>query len=200
MSGESDAGQAGDGSAAPGHAAGIRRTFALIEGDLIDEARLLANEASAGRTCGDCPVCCILPEIAALAKPPREVCVHLIEGRCGRYDTRPEACRAFHCLWLRGALRSGDIALRPANLGVLLDAYISSPSQELRIVATEVWAEALEQDEARAIVAALAELGTVTVYYRDGRCSELTSECTSPGESAANPVKAASGSVTPRNS
>ena len=40
---------------------------------------------------------------------------------------------------LRGALRSDDPALRPANLGVLLDAYVSLPSLELRIVASEVW-------------------------------------------------------------
>lgn len=154
---------------------------------MIDAARLLASEAAAGRNCGDCPVCCILPEIAALSKPPREVCTHLTGGQCARYDTRPEACRAFNCLWLRGALQSDDTALRPANLGVLLDAYVSSPSQELRIVATEVWSGAVRTETAQAVLAALAALGPVAVYYRDGRCSELRSEATGPAETAPNP-------------
>lgn len=94
----------------------------------------------------------------------------------------------FNCLWLRGALRSDDPALRPANLGVLLDAYVSLPSQELRIVASEVWSGAVMAETAQAILAALAELGTVAVYYRDGRRSELQSEATGHAESAPNPA------------
>jgi len=190
LSGDSNAGQAGDGPANLRVKPENRRKSGWIEAELIDAARLLANEAAAGRSCGDCHVCCILLEIAALAKPPRESCVHLAGGQCSRYETRPDACRAFHCLWLRGALQSNDTRLRPENLGVLLDAYVSLPSHKLRIVAVEVWADALEHADARAILAALAEFGTVTVYYRDGRCSELTSDSPKTGDRAALPEPA----------
>ncbi len=143
---------------------------------MIDATRLLADEAAPGRDCGDCSICCVLPEIAELGKPARVVCRNLSEGRCSCYDRRPAACRAFNCLWLRGAVESDDPRYRPGTLGVLLDAYVLRPSGERRVVATEIWSGALDEPPVRELLAALAETGEVTVYYRDGRCSTLRAD------------------------
>ena len=54
-----------------------------------------------GRACGSCTLCCKLLRIDALAKPAGEWCAHCAVGQgCTVYDTRPEACRGFHCGYL----------------------------------------------------------------------------------------------------
>ena len=53
-----------------------------------------------GRECGDCSMCCKLPEIAELAKPAGVWCKNVAHGKgCKIYDERPGSCRAFHCWW-----------------------------------------------------------------------------------------------------
>ncbi|MBB4066091.1 hypothetical protein [Gellertiella hungarica] len=52
------------------------------------------------RDCAGCGLCCRLPDIDALDKPANEPCRHLAgEAGCRAYDTRPDTCRAFLCLW-----------------------------------------------------------------------------------------------------
>lgn len=152
----------------------------------INSERLFSETAAPGRECGDCSVCCILPEIGELAKPPRVACLHLSNGKCSCYDKRPSACRAFNCLWLRGALSSPDVSWRPDLSGVLLDAYLSIPTGERRIVASEVWAGALDSEGMRELLAGLALFGQVAIYYRDGRQSLLSADV--PDEEASAPV------------
>jgi hypothetical protein len=59
----------------------------------------------AGRSCGECSLCCKLPQIVELDKPEGVWCRHCApgRGRCLIYETRPEPCRAFHCSWLINA-------------------------------------------------------------------------------------------------
>jgi hypothetical protein len=39
--------------------------------------------------------------VSELAKPGGVLCAHARPGRgCGIYDTRPQGCRAFECVWL----------------------------------------------------------------------------------------------------
>ncbi|MFD1704535.1 hypothetical protein ACFSCV_16125 [Methylopila henanensis] len=53
------------------------------------------------RICGECTLCCKVMAISALGKPMGRWCPHCAPGRgCGTYETRPEECRTFHCLWL----------------------------------------------------------------------------------------------------
>jgi hypothetical protein len=46
-------------------------------------------------------MCCKVLGILELAKPPGKWCSHCDIGKgCKIYDTRPQECRTFHCLWL----------------------------------------------------------------------------------------------------
>ena len=55
-------------------------------------------------TCGACNLCCKLMEVNELAKPAGTWCAHVIRhGGCGIYESRPNACRVFRCLFLADA-------------------------------------------------------------------------------------------------
>uniref|UniRef100_UPI003100AFE0 hypothetical protein n=1 Tax=Neorhizobium sp. EC2-8 TaxID=3129230 RepID=UPI003100AFE0 len=55
----------------------------------------------AARYCGTCTLCCRLPEISALDKPPDAWCRHCTEGQgCSIYADRPQLCRDFLCMWM----------------------------------------------------------------------------------------------------
>lgn len=85
-----------------------------------------------------------------MGKPPVTPCRHQTQGRgCGIYETRPETCRKFECLWLYD--REGkhfDPADRPDKGGVLVvPSGPSRFSEETRIqtlVAFEVRPGAFE--------------------------------------------------------
>lgn len=63
-----------------------------------------ANAIVAGRSCGECTLCCKLLAIAELAKPRNVWCSHCKPGRgCLIYDSRPRDCATFHCGYLIGA-------------------------------------------------------------------------------------------------
>lgn len=53
------------------------------------------------KSCGPCGVCCKLPAIPALEKPANAWCARFVARKgCGDYAARPDACRAFACLYL----------------------------------------------------------------------------------------------------
>jgi hypothetical protein len=73
----------------------------------------------AGRDCGDCAVCCVLPNIdkPEIQKQSGARCKHCTGTGCTIYDTRPPVCRAWYCAW-----RTVDIfgpEWRPDKSGVL---------------------------------------------------------------------------------
>ena len=64
-------------------------------------------------SCGNCTACCKImgvkvgPDDTRLvdegdgSKPPGENCKHCVRGvGCGIYETRPENCKKFECMWL----------------------------------------------------------------------------------------------------
>lgn len=75
----------------------------------LAEASAQAEAAIApGRACGTCGMCCKIPKIEALEKPPGKWCVNAEIGKgCKIYETRPMTCRRFLCLWLQ------DPSIRP---------------------------------------------------------------------------------------
>lgn len=72
------------------------------------------------RVCGDCTACCRVMAVSALGKSAGEPCRHQRGGGCGVYARRPEACREFHCLWLRDDRGIFDASHRPDRLGLVL--------------------------------------------------------------------------------
>jgi len=72
-----------------------------------------------GRECGECKVCCIVPGIDTreAQKDTNVACRHLCDAGCAIYETRPGACRTFHCAWRQ--LATLDDSWRPDRCGVL---------------------------------------------------------------------------------
>ena len=55
------------------------------------------------RECGTCSMCCKALPTFELAKPPATPCPFQVQGQvgsCSCYDTRPQTCKDFSCLWL----------------------------------------------------------------------------------------------------
>lgn len=63
------------------------------------------------RDCGECSMCCYLPRIPELHKPPRSWCRNCDPGgvRCTIYSSpdRPNVCGEFQCAWLQN--QKGEI-------------------------------------------------------------------------------------------
>jgi hypothetical protein len=73
--------------------------------------------------CGSCNLCCKLPEIPELDKPQNRWCQHCqIGSACRIYESRPEPCRAFECLWLESQKEAQPlpVTLRPDKNKMLL--------------------------------------------------------------------------------
>lgn len=85
-----------------------------------DQHNTNAPNLVAGRACGDCRMCCKLPDIPELAKPIDTWCRHADldrpDGGCKIYNDRPAVCRSFACGWLKGLGQERD---RPDRLGVM---------------------------------------------------------------------------------
>jgi len=118
--------------------------------------------------CGPCRLCCILPPIAALAKPPDTPCRHLVEAGCGIYLNRPEACRGFRCLWLSERLAGRRLAdrYRPDRCSVV---FYSAPTLDGRPAAVGLEATSGAADASLAAVELICRLQQagypVAVHY-----------------------------------
>lgn len=74
-----------------------------------------------GRECGDCVACCVelTIEDPELVKLPGVACEHLLKkGGCSIYQTRPETCKNWYCMWRFMPLL--DDGWRPDLKGVLI--------------------------------------------------------------------------------
>lgn len=76
-------------------------------------------EIVAGRSCGTCTLCCKVLKITELQKPKGVWCRHCKPGDgCGIYDTKPNECSQFYCLFLLDN-RLGD-AWKPSRSKIVL--------------------------------------------------------------------------------
>lgn len=72
-----------------------------------------------GKACGECSFCCKVLEITELDKTAGVWCEHCRKtGGCGVYETRPDVCRDYECLW-KGD-RGMSAQLRPDRVGAIL--------------------------------------------------------------------------------
>ena len=83
----------------------------------------------AGRDCGECQICCIVPNIDTpeIQKVSASRCRNCGTVGCTIYDTRPQVCRAFHCGWQRTADIPAD--WRPDISGVMVELELNSLPQ-----------------------------------------------------------------------
>lgn len=79
---------------------------------------------TADRSCGACAECCTWLGIEELKKWTGQTCKHLDgrrpEARCKIYESRPEACVAYFCMWRAGF---GPAELQPHLSGLLITPY-----------------------------------------------------------------------------
>lgn len=77
------------------------------------------TEPAPNKSCGDCAMCCKNFDIEEIGKRAHSMCGHFKKGAgCGIYETRPQACRTFVCLWLADAKM--DDAWRPDRAKFIL--------------------------------------------------------------------------------
>lgn len=70
------------------------------------------------RTCGDCQACCTYLPVSEVDSKALEPCQHQSDAGCAIYETRPEPCQGYSCMWLYGYGADAD---RPDRSGVLVD-------------------------------------------------------------------------------
>ena len=79
-----------------------------------------------GRSCGSCTLCCKVLDIEHFEKPAGKLCVHCVLGKgCTTYETRPEVCQDYECLWLTE--RDVPPMLKPDRIGTL---FMEDPDNE----------------------------------------------------------------------
>ncbi len=79
---------------------------------------------AAPRQCGSCNACCKTHSVdeSDLVKPAGVWCKHAVPGKgCSIYPSRPIACKAFRCGWLKGI---GKDEHRPDKTRVVLDPVV----------------------------------------------------------------------------
>lgn len=107
------------------------------------------------RECGECSACCTLVGVDSVGKGAWEKCKHQAECGCGIYETRPEECRKYQCLFQAGILK--NVEYRPDKLKVMFDIRqtLDRPG-EINILAWEVEEGAFNRPEVKALLKAIA--------------------------------------------
>jgi hypothetical protein len=131
-----------------------------------------------GRECGACVVCCESLKIdwPDLKKEADVLCRHNTGRGCNIYDTRPDGCKTWFCLWRRiGALPD---AMRPDRCGLLIsiDRTVppSNPFEQVSIVIRAIGdPAALDGSLAKAAIDMFAGEGSLPVHVSDGQQKKL---------------------------
>jgi hypothetical protein len=138
---------------------------------------LVLGPAIPARACGDCVACCQVLNIDTpqMTKAADQMCVHCTAGGCGVYDTRPQVCRDWDCVWRR--IDSMPLQTRPDHLGVLWtidrQAEPQTPFDRLYFVARAVGeAEALKKPPNLDVAAMLAH-GPLPIFASWGERREM---------------------------
>ena len=75
----------------------------MLSPTTLDPASVIATPAP-GRACGPCTLCCKVYDVPAVESTAGQWCRHTAQGRgCAIHASRPDHCRAFHCLWMTEA-------------------------------------------------------------------------------------------------
>lgn len=132
-----------------------------------------AARLAAGRECGPCYACCFLPRVRDenLSKTAFTDCPHLKKdqagpgagGCCGIYETRPEVCRTFVCMWREGLL-DGDERRRPDQLGLYFNLAEYAKGQPA-VMAWELWEGAARDHPGRWVLDFLKRKLPVMIYF-----------------------------------
>jgi hypothetical protein len=129
---------------------------------------LVLGPAIAARACGDCVACCQVLNIgeADMVKPADQMCMHCTGTGCGVYESRPQVCRSWDCVWRR--IDSMPLETRPDHLGVLFtidrQAEPQTPFDRLYFVARAVGEPEALNRGATGDVAAMLAHGPLPIF------------------------------------
>jgi hypothetical protein len=103
---------------------------------------LVLGPAIDARACGGCVACCQVLNIDEpdMVKPSDQMCMHCTGQGCSIYESRPQVCRTWNCVWRR--IDTMPMETRPDQLGVLFtldrQAEPQTPFDRLYFVARAV--------------------------------------------------------------
>lgn len=106
--------------------------------------------------CGECNVCCDIPEIKGLNKPAWTLCKHYCNG-CTIQETKPIDCSSYQCLYYNQDIKNNKY--RPDKLGVLFEKRFGDDFW----TGMELVPGAANTEECAAMVSALNRDGSVCV-------------------------------------
>jgi hypothetical protein len=121
------------------------------------------------RACDGCTECCIVFAVDELLKPARQRCQHVVDHTgCTRYETRPDACRKFACLWAQGVIPKWA---RPDKAGIIFDVTRSNSAMQIHtglqaMVVRECHTDALKRADVRTLLDAISAIHLL--YILDG--------------------------------
>ena len=125
----------------------------------------------AGRACGQCTACCTIMGVCELNKANYQPCSHEC-GCCAIYNSRPNTCRTWSCVWLLGRLE-GDERRRPDQLGLMFN-HEKLAGQPIT-VAYEVWAGAGRQSNNKYLLRKMSlKMPIVLREYQTRKCDVIT--------------------------
>lgn len=137
-------------------------------------SKIIDEEMRNPKPCDGCTVCCVILKIEdpALEKPAMEPCKHLCGAGCGIYESRPEVCSGFECLYRMGFL-VGPTSYRPDQLGLMfwMTGDASDPDAPPQcLVAYEARPGAANEPKAKYLIDAIKEQTALfIVTYEGGR-------------------------------
>lgn len=146
-----------------------------IPGEMQTETDLetiLIGPVVAGRTCGNCTVCCTVLKVDApdFKKPAGTPCAYLDSHGCGIHAARPGICRTWFCAWRRVAGMPDEA--RPDRSGLLVSLnFVREPQNCFEGVSINIRAlagsDAIAQGMAALVLDSLCDR-LVPVWFSKG--------------------------------
>jgi hypothetical protein len=137
----------------------------------LDVLGAASGKTTASRSCNGCTACCVAMGVAELDKQPFSACRFAEDGQgCGCYETRPESCRNYQCIWVQGALPD---AFWPKLSGVVMD--MGRPrsgtfrEDDLPLTLREVRDGALDAAPMKAFIEKVKRKRVVILFTKDSR-------------------------------
>ena len=118
------------------------------------------------KICGDCAVCCYHCNVPEMKSPAGEMCSKNTGTGCSIYESRPDVCKPFECLWLSQEQIPDE--LRPDRCGVMFEIPFGSDTWIGYVSPKKP--DALENVEVLKLIYRINEAGhSVSVMTPDGK-------------------------------
>lgn len=117
--------------------------------------------------CGGCTACCKIMKVHELEKQANVWCQHCKIGvGCTSYESRPDSCRVYECVWLQSQRepRPLPLALRPDKSRVVIGT--TNHGEDVVLYVSQDRPDAWRRDNVASFVAELQARGIVVLLSR----------------------------------